>query len=63
NPIPITGTVTNTGGDIAVSNFPASQTGGVPSPITQSSSGWIDSSHGAMTESGVFSLKLIPGHE
>ena len=26
NPIPITGTVTNTGGDIAVSNFPASQT-------------------------------------
>jgi hypothetical protein len=26
NPIPITGTVTNTGGDIAVSNFPVTQT-------------------------------------
>ena len=26
NPIPITGTVTNTGGDIAVSNFPSTQT-------------------------------------
>lgn len=38
-------------------------TGGVVSPMTHNVSGWIDSSHGAMTESGVWTFNVIPGHE